>query len=50
MGNIKIVGVSGKMGSGKNFFSEIFAQNSSVPVEMHAFADKVRDVTELVVG
>ena len=45
-----IVGISGKIGSGKDTFAEIFAEISSIPVERHAFADKVRNVTELIVG
>ena len=45
-----IVGLSGQIGSGKDLFAEIFAQLSTTPVERHAFADKVRDITELLVG
>jgi len=42
----------GKLGAaeGKDTFAELFATISHIPVERHAFADKVRDVTELMVG
>jgi hypothetical protein len=50
MKKIQIIGVSGHIGSGKDAFAEILATISNVPVERHAFADKVRDVTELMVG
>lgn len=46
----KLIAIHGAIGSGKDFFSELFAQMINVPVERHAFADKVRDVTELLVG
>lgn len=45
-----IIGVSGKMGSGKDTFSEFSAEFSNIPVERHAFADRLRDITEMLVG
>jgi len=50
MGKKKILGISGHLGSGKDLFAEMLAMISKVPVERHAFADKVRDVTELITG
>jgi hypothetical protein len=46
----KIIAISGKIGSGKDEFAKILAELSNIPIERHAFADKVRDVTELIVG
>lgn len=46
----KIIALSGKMGSGKDFFAEEFAKLCNIPVERHAFADKVREVTEMITG
>jgi hypothetical protein len=46
----KLIAVHGAIGSGKDFFSELLAEMINIPVERHAFADKVRDVTELLVG
>ena len=46
----KIIAISGPIGSGKDEFAKIMAQLSSIGVERHAFADKVRDITELLTG
>lgn len=46
----KIISVSGHIGSGKDEFAKLLAELSSVPVERHAWADKVRDVTEMLTG
>ena len=50
-----IIGISGKMGSGKDTFAEEFAKlrrikYNLVDVERHAFADKVRETTQLITG
>jgi len=50
MSEIKIIGISGPMGSGKDEFAEIFAKNSQIACERHAFADKIREITELMFG
>jgi len=34
----------------KDTFSEFFAEISKIPVERHAFADKLRNVTEMITG
>ena len=46
----KIVAISGHIGSGKDEFAKIMAELSVIGVERHAFADKVRDITELLTG
>ena len=48
--NIGIIGISGKIGSGKDSFAEIFATLSPIKVERHAFADNVKKITEQLVG
>ena len=50
-----IIGVSGKLGSGKDFFAEEFAKlrirkRGFTDVERHAFADNVRETTQLITG
>lgn len=45
-----IIAISGKIGSGKDEFAKLFAELSFNGVERHCFADKVRDVVELIVG
>ena len=50
MKNTKIIGISGTLGSGKGTFAELFAELSQTFVEKHAFADKVREVTETLTG
>ena len=47
---IKVLGISGKIGSGKDTFAEILAKEKKTPVERHAFADKLREVTQLITG
>ena len=45
-----IIGINGSIGSGKDFFAETLAEFSSAPVERHAFADKLRLITEELTG
>lgn len=45
-----IIGISGKIGSGKDTFAEKFALMSKTPCQRHAFADKVREMVELLTG
>lgn len=50
---MKIVGVSGKIGSGKSTLCHILYENLiaySIPVEIVAFADKLRDIVEILTG
>ena len=47
---IKILGLSGKIGSGKDTGAELIATLCETPVERHAFADKVREATQLITG
>ena len=47
---MNIIGIHGQIGSGKDTFAEFLASLSSTPVERHAFADKLREVTELITG
>ena len=46
----KIIGISGKIGSGKDTFAELFAEQLVGKVERHALADKLRLITEIVSG
>lgn len=46
----KFIGISGHMGSGKDTFAEILAKVSNTPVERHAYADKLKEVVELITG
>ena len=45
-----IIGVSGKIGSGKDTFAELLAEQLVGKVERHALADKLRLITEIVSG
>ena len=47
---INIIGLSGKIGSGKTTFAEEFAKLSKIPVECHAFADKLKELTQMLTG
>lgn len=46
----KIIGVSGKMGSGKDTFAELLAVKLKDRVGRHALADNLRLVTEIISG
>jgi hypothetical protein len=46
----KIIGISGKIGSGKDTFAELLAEQLRGKVERHALADKLRLITEIVSG
>jgi len=46
----KIIGISGKIGSGKDTFAELLAEQLKGKVERHALADKLRLITEIVSG
>jgi hypothetical protein len=46
----KIIGISGKIGSGKDTFAELLAEQLVGKVERHALADKLRLITEIVSG
>jgi len=46
----KIIGISGKIGSGKDTFAELLAEQLKGNVERHALADKLRLITEIVSG
>jgi len=46
----KIIGISGKIGSGKDTFAEILAKKLNSKVERHAMADKLRLITETITG
>ena len=46
----RIIGVSGKIGSGKDTFAELLAEQLVGKVERHALADKLRLITEIVSG
>lgn len=46
----RIIGVSGKIGSGKDIFAELMAEQLVGKVEKHALADKLRLITEIVSG
>jgi hypothetical protein len=46
----KIIGISGKIGSGKDTFAELLAEQLHGKVERHALADKLRLITEIVSG
>lgn len=46
----KIIGISGKIGSGKDTFAELFAEQLVGKVERHALADNLRLITEIVSG
>jgi hypothetical protein len=48
--NLPVIGISGKIGSGKDIFAERFALKSPILVQKHAFADKVREIIELLTG
>lgn len=47
---IKILGVSGKIGSGKDTFAELLAKQLPGKVERHALADNLRLITEIISG
>ena len=47
---IKILGVSGKLGSGKDTFAELLAKQLAGKVERHALADNLRLITEIISG
>lgn len=46
----KIIGLSGKIGSGKDTFAELLAEQLYGKVERHALADKLRLITEIISG
>ena len=46
----RIIGISGKLGSGKDTFAELLAEQLVGKVERHALADKLRLITEIVSG
>jgi hypothetical protein len=46
----KIIGISGKIGSGKDTFAELLAEQLRGKVERHALADKLRLIIETVSG
>jgi hypothetical protein len=46
----KIIGISGKIGSGKDTITELLAEQLHGKVERHALADKLRLITEIVSG
>jgi hypothetical protein len=46
----KIIGISGKIGSGKDTFAELLAEQLHGKVERHALADKLRLITEIISG
>jgi hypothetical protein len=46
----KIIGISGKIGSGKDTFAELLAEQLRDKVERHALSDKLRLITEIVSG
>lgn len=46
----KIIGISGKIGSGKDTFAELLAEQLVGKVERHALADKLRLITEILSG
>lgn len=46
----KIIGISGKIGSGKDTFAELLAEQLYGKVERHALADKLRLITEIISG
>ena len=46
----KIIGLSGKIGSGKDTFAELLSKQLQDKVERHALADKLRLITEIVSG
>lgn len=47
---VPIISLSGHIGSGKNYIAELIASRSQYNCECHSFADKVRDVTEILTG
>jgi hypothetical protein len=46
----KLLGVSGKIGSGKDTFAELLAYELPNMVERHAMADNLRLITEIITG
>lgn len=46
----RIIGISGKIGSGKDTFAKLLAEQLVGKVERHALADKLRLITEIVSG
>jgi energy-coupling factor transporter ATP-binding protein EcfA2 len=46
----KLLGVSGKLGSGKDTFAELIAKQLPNIVERHALADNLRLITEIITG
>ncbi len=47
---IRLIGVSGKLGSGKDTFAELLAKQLAGKVERHALADNLRLITEIISG
>jgi len=45
-----VISTSGKLGSGKDEFMKIIAETIKTPVELHSWADGVREITELLTG
>lgn len=46
----KLLGVSGKIGSGKDTFAELLAYELPNMIERHAMADNLRLITEIITG
>jgi len=47
---VRLIGISGKIGSGKDTFAELLAEQLHGKVERHALADKLRLITEIISG
>jgi len=46
----RVIGISGKIGSGKDTFAELLAEQLNGKVERYALADKLRLITEIISG
>jgi hypothetical protein len=46
----KIIGISGKIGSGKDTFAQLFVKSCHNKCELHAFADKLREMVSVLTG
>jgi tRNA uridine 5-carbamoylmethylation protein Kti12 len=47
---IRLIGISGKIASGKDTFAELLATELTGKVERHALADNLRLITEIISG
>jgi hypothetical protein len=47
---VRLIGISGKIASGKDTFAELLAEQLHGKVERHALADKLRLITEIISG